>query len=452
MAPRNRRVAPSRVDSAAPRQRALEAVERVVLQGQSLTRALELVSTGLEGRDAAWVQALAYTTVRWYPQLEVLVNDFLDRPLRRKDAVIGVLLAQGLVEVLHFGTREHAAVGETAELARALHRPGAVGLINAVLRRALRERDALAARIAQDPALRFAVPAWLLDAIRHDWPEDWEALLAAATRPAPMTLRANLHRGSREAALTALAGAGHRAQPHPAVASALTLEEPAEVGTLPGFFDGRLSVQDASAQWAGVLLDPQPGERVLDACAAPGGKTGHVLECAGGALDLTALDHDSGRLEQVRENLDRLGYEARLVAAELEAADRWWDGRPFDAILLDVPCSATGVIRRHPDIKLLRRADDIPRLAETQARLLAAAWHLLRPGGRLLYATCSLLAQENEAVVAPFISATPDALAVAGGAGQDIPGARRREVGQSLPLGLEGGDGFYYALLTKQAA
>ncbi|AKJ94087.1 16S rRNA methyltransferase [Thioalkalivibrio versutus] len=451
MAGKQRRVVPSRVDSRSPRQRALEAVERVVLQGQSLTRAVELVTEGLAPRDAAWVQALAYTTLRWYPQLEGLVGGFLERPLRKKDAVIGVLLAQGLAEVLHFGTRDHAAVRETAELAREIHRPGAVGLINAVLRRALREQDALAARIEAEPGLRYAVPAWLLEAIRDAWPEDWEALLEASTLPAPLTLRVNLQRGSREAALEALAAAGTPARPHPVLASALTLENPVDVGALPGFADGALSVQDASAQWAGQLLDPQPGERVLDACAAPGGKTGHLLERAGGQLDLTALDNDPERLEQVRENLDRLGFDARLVAADLEAADDWWDGQAFDAILLDVPCSATGVIRRHPDIKTLRRAEDIPRLAAEQARLLAGAWQLLRPGGRLLYATCSLLSPENEAVVAPFVAATAGArvLPVNGDAG--IPGGRPREVGVSLPLGLEGGDGFYYALLEKQA-
>ncbi|WP_038052957.1 16S rRNA (cytosine(967)-C(5))-methyltransferase RsmB [Thioalkalivibrio sp. ALJ1] len=451
MAGKPKRVVPSRVDSRSPRQRALEAVERVVLQGQSLTQAVELATDGLEARDAAWVQALAYTILRWYPQLEGLVGSFLDRPLRRKDAVIGVLLAQGLAEVLHFGTRDHAAVRETAELAREIHRPGAVGLINAVLRRALREQDALATRIAAEPGLRYAVPEWLLEAIREAWPEEWEALLEASTQPAPMTLRVNLHRGSREVALEALAAAGAPARPHPALASALTLENPVDVGGLPGFFEGRMSVQDASAQWAGVLLDPQPGERVLDACAAPGGKTGHLLEHAGGDLDLTALDNDPARLEQVRENLDRLGLNADLVAADLEATDAWWDGQGFDAILLDVPCSATGVIRRHPDIKTLRRADDIPRLAAEQARLLAGAWRLLRPGGRLLYATCSLLSAENEAVVAPFVAATPDACAQPLNRGAGIPGARPREVGLSLPLGLEGGDGFYYALLEKQA-
>ena len=446
---RTGRVIPSRVDSRSPRQRALEAVEGVVLQGRSLTHSVELASEGLEGRDSAWVQALAYTTLRWYPQLEALVQGFLDRPLRRKDAVIGVLLAQGLAEVLHFATRDHAAVRETAELARRIHRPGAVGLINAVLRRALRERGALEQQIAADPVLRHAVPAWLLEAVRASWPEDWEALLEASTRPAPMTLRVNLHRESRAAALEALAAAGHAAQPHPVLESALTLEQPADVARLPGFAEGRLSVQDASAQWAATLLDPRPGERVLDACAAPGGKTGHLLERAGGELDLTALDCDAGRLEQVRDNLDRLGYRARLAAADLADTANWWDGEGFDAILLDVPCSATGVIRRHPDIKTLRRADDIPRLAQEQARLLAASWELLRPGGRLLYATCSLLNEENHAVVEPFLQVTADAAAVAFAGSGPIPGARPRPVGWSLPLGLEDGDGFYYALLGK---
>ncbi|WP_018174887.1 MULTISPECIES: 16S rRNA (cytosine(967)-C(5))-methyltransferase RsmB [unclassified Thioalkalivibrio] len=446
---RNGRIVPSRVDSRSPRQRALEAAEGVVLQGHSLTRAVEHATEGLNARDAAWVQALAYTTLRWYPQLSALVNGFLERPLRKKDAVIGVLLAQGLAELMHFSTRDHAAVRETAELARAIHRPGAVGLINAVLRRAQREQDALEAAVREDPALRYAVPEWLLEAIRASWPDDWEMLLEAATRPAPMTLRVNLSRTSREDALQALVEAGHPAQAHPQLEAALTLEEPADVARLPGFAEGRLSVQDASAQWAAVLLDPQPGERVLDACAAPGGKTGHLLERAGGDLQLTALDNDAERLVQVRENLDRLGFAAQLTAADVADPDAWWDGQPFDAILLDVPCSATGVIRRHPDIKTLRRADDIPRLAAEQARILEAAWGLLRPGGRLLYATCSLLSEENDAVVAGFLQRTPDARALEPEGGPPIAGAHVRSVGWALPLGLEGGDGFYYALLTK---
>ncbi|WP_024329303.1 16S rRNA (cytosine(967)-C(5))-methyltransferase RsmB [Thioalkalivibrio sp. ALR17-21] len=435
----------------APRQCAVEATEQVVLHGASLNSVLEPAVADLPVREAAWTRALVYTTLRWYPQLEVLVRESLDRPLRRKDGVIGVLLAQGLAEILHFSTREHAAVRETAETARRIHRPGAVGLINAILRRALRETDALEARIAEDPVLRHACPAWLIEAIEAAWPERAEAVLGELLREAPLTLRVNTRRWSPADALAALREAGFEARLHDAPEGALTLEAATDVTALPGFGDGRLSVQDVSAQWAAHLLAPRPGERVLDACAAPGGKTGHLLERADGELDLVALDNDATRLEQVRENLDRLQLDATLTAADLGDTDTWWNGEPFDAILLDVPCSATGVIRRHPDIKTLRRADDIPRLAAEQARLLRAAWDLLRPGGRLLYATCSLLDAENQEVVTPFVEATGDARAVETGAEGPIPGALSRSSGVSIPPGLAGGDGFYYALLEKVA-
>ncbi|AGA32124.1 Ribosomal RNA small subunit methyltransferase B [Thioalkalivibrio nitratireducens DSM 14787] len=399
----------------------------------------------LPPREAAWVRALAFATVRWYVQLEAMVEGMLDRPLKPRDAVIRVLLCQGLAEIFRFGTPDHAAVRETAELARAIQRPGAVGLVNALLRRALRERELLGQAMQRTPALRHACPAWLVAGIRASYPERWEAVLEASTRAAPMTLRVNTARVSRAAMQERLERAGLAAQPHPLVPTALTLAEPVDVDAIPGFADGLLSVQDAAAQWAGLLLSPQPGERILDACAAPGGKTGHLLEASSGGIDLTALDVDGARMGRVRDNLRRLGYRAQLVIGDLADPEDWWDGRPFDAILLDVPCSATGVIRRHPDIKLLRRAADIPALAARQRELLAQAWRLLRPGGRLLYVTCSLLADENERVVGSWLAATPDAkpLPLA------FPGGDDRPVGRAVALGAEDMDGFYFALLGR---
>ena len=430
-----------------PRFRALEAVRRVVLNGESLTVSLADETAGLAAREAAWSRALAYATVRWYLRLDAMVEGMLDWPLKPRDAVIRVLLCQGLAEIFHFGTPDHAAVRETAELARTLQRPGAVPLVNALLRRALRERDAMEAAMNRTPSLRYACPPWLVSGIRSAFPGTWEALLEASTLPAPMTLRVNLARSTREALQERLREAGFDSAAHPSGPSALVLETAVDVDHLPGFSEGLLSVQDAAAQWAARLLAPRSGERVLDACAAPGGKTGHLLESVDGDLQLTALDVDGARLGRVRDNLRRLRYRAAMVVGDLAQPEVWWDGVPFDAILLDVPCSATGVIRRHPDIKLLRSPSDIGTLALRQRQLLETAWTLLRPGGRLLYATCSLLDEENEAVVAPWLARTP-------GARREVlnfSGGMDRPVGRSIPLGSEGMDGFYYALFTRDA-
>jgi len=430
-----------------PRRQCLAALSRVILKGESMTVALADETRELPAREAAWSRALAYATVRWYIRLEAMVDGMLDRPLKPRDAVIRVLLCQGLAEVFHFGTPDHAAVRETAELARTVQRPGAVGLVNALLRRALREREQLAAVMDRNAVTRYACPSWLIRGIRDAFPDQQEAVLQATTEPAPMTLRVNLARISREQMGSRLAEQGVVAEPHPLVPSALTLAGAADVQDLPGFAEGLVSVQDAAAQWAALLLAPKPGDRVLDACAAPGGKTGHLLECADGELDLIALDIDGGRLGRVRDNLRRLDYRARMWVGDLSDPEVWWDGEPFDAILLDAPCSATGVIRRHPDIKLLRRQRDIPDLAARQSALLTAAWDLLRPGGRLLYATCSLLRAENETVVAAWLAGRPEAHVCP----SDFPGGIDRDVGRAIALGARGMDGFYYALLERQA-
>lgn len=429
-----------------PRRQCLAVLSRVILNRESLTVALADETRDLPVREAAWTRALAYATVRWYIRLEAMVEGMLERPLKPRDAVIRVLLCQGLAEIFHFGTPDHAAVRETAELARTVQRPGAVGLVNALLRRALREREELSAVMDRSPTSRYACPSWLIAGIRDAFPEQWESVLRESTEPAPMTLRVNLSRISREELLERLTQQGLAAEPHPLVPSALTLAEPTDVDAVPGFAEGLVSVQDAAAQWAAPLLAPKTGERVLDACAAPGGKTGHLLECAGGELDLLALDVDGGRLGRVRDNLRRLGYPARMWIGDLADPEAWWDGEPFDAILLDAPCSATGVIRRHPDIKLLRRPGDIADLATRQRSLLTAAWDLLKPGGRLLYATCSLLRAENEAVVTAWLAGNPDARA----AEMDFPGGIDREVGRAIALGTSGMDGFYYALLERR--
>ncbi|MDX1655623.1 MAG: 16S rRNA (cytosine(967)-C(5))-methyltransferase RsmB, partial [Candidatus Competibacteraceae bacterium] len=315
------------------------------------------------------------------------------------------------------------------------------GLVNAVLRQGQRRREALKEILLADPAH----PPWLLKMLQRDWPEHWPAVVAANNAHPPLTLRVNLSRISREVISQRLAAAGLSAIP--TGKAGLTLLQAVDVERLPGFAEGLLSVQDAAAQLAAPLLDPRPGQRLLDACAAPGGKTGHLLErCP--KVELTALDLDPARLERVTDNLSRLGLEARVVTGNALEPAAWWDGRPFDAILLDAPCSGSGVIRRHPDIKLLRQPADIPLLARRQQDLLTALWPLLAPGGRLLYATCSVLRAENEAVIAAFLAQQPDA--------RELPiEANWGEVayhGRQILPGQEGMDGFFYACLGREPA
>lgn len=406
------------------------------------------LALNLDARERAWVQALVYTALRWYPRLDAMISSLLARPLPRRDAIIRVLLLQGLTELHHFGTADHAAIAETAELARIFNRPHAVGLVNAVLRRSQRERKRLNQELDACEATRYACPAWLVDAVRAGWAEAADSILSAVTAQAPLTLRVNLLQGTRESFLAECHSAGLAAEAHPEVPTAVQLRTAVDVEAIPGFAEGRVSVQDAAAQWAAVLLDARPGMRVLDACAAPGGKTSHLLEAAGGDLQLTALDIDSLRLERVRSNLERLGVSARLVVGDGLTPEPWWDGERFDRILLDVPCSATGTLRRHPDLKLLRRPDDIPRLAAQQKRMLDQAARLLGPDGRILYVTCSLLPAENEAVVAVWLEQHPEFCAVS----IDFPGACGRRVGSATIMGREGMDGFYYALLRRKDA
>ncbi len=418
-------------------------------EGRSLTWALAAAADAVAARDQPLLQELCYGTLRLLPRLEDLVAILLSRPLRRADRILNALMAVGLYQLVATRIPPHAAVAATVEAARVLGRPRAAGLVNAALRRFLREREQLLARVGtglDDPAL---FPDWLVRRLQAAWPQQWRRIIAVSNQQPPMALRVNRTRVERSAYAAELAAAGIAARPVPGLDSALLLDEPMPAQRLPGFAAGLVSVQDAGAQCAAALLDPRPGERVLDACAAPGNKTAHLLEHAGGALGLTAVDVDAERLQPLREHLARLGLSAEVLAADAREAAVDWPGAPYDAILLDAPCSATGVIRRHPDIKYLRRDEDIAALSATQDALLAALWPLLRPGGRLLYVTCSVLPDENQARVAAFLAAHSDArerpLRLPAGVGEALladPGI------QLLPTAA-GGDGFYFALLER---
>ncbi|MGD8573548.1 MAG: 16S rRNA (cytosine(967)-C(5))-methyltransferase RsmB [Gammaproteobacteria bacterium] len=419
-----------------------------VVAGDSLN---SLLAPALEGvadaGERALVQELVYGTLRWHPRLAALADLLFNRPVRARDRVVRLLAEIGLYQLAEMRIPDHAAVSETVAAARKLaRRPWAAGLVNAVLRRYLRERETLETRLAGQDDYRYAHPDWLVHLLREDWPDDWESVLEAGNRRPPMALRVNLDRQDRETCLRRFADAGLEAHPHPWTDTAVMLDPPAPVDRLPGFAEGEVSVQDVSPQLAAGLLDPQAGERVLDACAAPGGKTVHLLERAGGGVELFALDVDPGRLARVAENLDRGGYRATLAAGDARRPDAWWDGRPFQRILLDAPCSATGVIRRHPDIKLLRREADIASLAEIQLEMLEALWPLLAPGGRLVYCTCSVLRRENTAVIERFLERRPAAMVHTIGG----PWGRADGPGRQILTGEEGADGFYYACLIKR--
>jgi 16S rRNA (cytosine967-C5)-methyltransferase len=396
-----------------------------------------LPAAGVADRDRPLVAALVLGSLRWHYRLEWQAQRLLERPLARRQAALAALLRVGLLQLQELRVPAHAAVSATVDAAALLGVRSARGLVNAVLRRFQREREQLERAALEVPEARFAHPRWLIDALHTDHPSASAAILDANNGAPPLWLRVNLTRTTRAEYLDKLAAAGIGSAAAADVESAVLVADPIGVDALPGFAGGEVSVQDLSAQRAAPLLDLAPGQRVLDACAAPGGKTGHILEVTGGRSDVWAVDRDARRVGLVRENLDRLGFAAKLVTGDATAPQDWWDGKPFDRILIDAPCSATGIIRRHPDIKVLRQPADVDRVIGLQARLLRALWPLLAPGGRLLYATCSVLRRENDDQIAAFRAAEPAIEATDGVAALQL-----------LPEEAAG-DGFYYAWLRK---
>jgi 16S rRNA (cytosine967-C5)-methyltransferase len=419
-------------------------VVAAVAGGASLSDTLSVAARETAPGDAPLLKAIVYGVVRERRLLEWFASRLLQKPLKNEPELQALLLC-GLYQLRSMRVAAHAAVGETVAATETLRKPWAKGLVNAVLRRFQREQAALEAAVPDNVALKRSYPDWLVAAIRRDWQDQADTVLAAGNVAGPMTLRVNRRRGDRDAYLQRLAEAGIAAETIPGVADAVRLIEARGVEEIPGFDAGLVSVQDASAQLAADLLDVHSGQRVLDACAAPGGKTAHLLE-RHDDLDLLALDSDGTRLQRIRENLDRLGLEARLRVADATAVEDWWDGRHFDRILLDAPCSGTGVIRRHPDIKWLRRERDIANMATLQRRLLETLWRTLAPNGVLIYATCSILRAEGVDVAERFLAATADAAKwpIAADWGEAERTGRRIAPGDAF-------DGFYYARLRKKA-
>ncbi|MCY1339397.1 Ribosomal RNA small subunit methyltransferase B [compost metagenome] len=431
-----------------PRLAAARALAAVLSGKASLGGSLPPQLDKVDPRDRALAQDLAFGAARWQPRLAMLAERLLQKPFKAADKDVEALLLVGLYQLFYTRIPAHAAIGETVGCSDKLKKPWAKGLLNAVLRNAQRQGEAIFAELERDPAARTAHPRWLQKALKASWPEHWEAVCAANNAHPPLILRVNRRHGSRDAYLAELREAGIAAEPCTFSRDGIRLAEACDVKTLPGFAEGRVSVQDEAAQLAADLLELAPGQRVLDACCAPGGKTCHLLEAEPGLAEVVAVDLEESRLARVRENLARLQLQATLIAADGRDTDTWWDGKPFQRILLDAPCSATGVIRRHPDIKLTRQADDIPALAQLQGELLDALWPTLEVGGVLLYATCSTLPQENSDNIAAFLARTPGAREL------DIPGpyGLKQAHGRQLLAQENGHDGFYYAKLIKIAA
>lgn len=443
--PPRRTKPPTPAPGAAVRAEAARALARIVFAGVSLRGVLaEANARVADPRDRALLAASLFAASRWWLRFDAGVARLTEKPLPPKAREVRALLVVGLAQLTTLGLADYAVVASCVDAARALGQPQYAGLVNALLRRWMRERAGLEAHLDADPVGASAHPRWLIEALRRDWPEQVGAILAANNCEAPLTLRVNRRRATRDALLERLRSAEIDASAHAELADAIVLAESTDVTRLPGYAEGAFSVQDGAAQRVADLLDFADGQRVLDACAAPGGKAAHALERAD--VELVALDSDESRLVRVGENLARLGLRAELLCADATLASTWWDGRTFERILLDAPCSATGIVRRQPDIKLHRRGADIAPLAALQARLLNALWPLLAPGGRLVYATCSLLRAENEAVLADFLAAHGDARAL------PLPERFGHTAGvgrQNLP-GEGGMDGFYYAVLEKK--
>lgn len=417
---------------------ASQVIQQVLSNGRNLNQVLEETLRGMANLappQRAALQDLSYGTLRFYGQLKAVLDLLSHKPL--SDEKLRYLLLVALYQLQYSKAASHAVVNHAVRAAQGLN-ARASGLVNAILRNFLRNQAALLEQAAQHAEGKYSYPQWWIDELDAQYGEQSAAILEAGNTHPPMTLRVNHRRGTTPEYQSILAQQGLPARL--VEPGGLQLDRPVAVDKLPGFFEGLVSVQDAGAQYAARLLDAGDGMRVLDACAAPGGKTAHILECA--RVEMVALDKDEKRLRRVAENLQRLKLDAQLLVGDAAAPAGWWDGKPFQRILADVPCSASGVVRRHPDIKWLRRRADIAGFAKQQLDILNALWRLLAQDGKLLYATCSVFSQENEQVISAFLAQQPDARRLP----VILPGVG---VGQLLPDDQH--DGFFYALLCKQS-
>lgn len=433
-----------------PRLLAVEILQQFFTTQQSLTHLIEknMVNRAKqsETRETSnLTQELCYGVVRWYEQLAAIAEHLLSKPLKAKDDDIYIVILLGLYQLKFLRIPPHAAINETVELAVLLKKDWAKGLINAILREYQRSEEKLIDVIKDDDCAYYSHPEWLLNKLQTNWPNNWQAIAEANNQRPPFTLRVNLQKNTRENYLKKLNDLEIPATAGLHSPAAITLESPLNVDQLPGFREGWISVQDEAAQLAGYLLDLKPGQRVLDACAAPGGKTGHIFEIESQLKEVVAIDCDAKRLARVTENLERLQYQANLICADANRSDEWWDGELFDRILIDAPCSATGVIRRHPDIKYLRRPEDFNQLHQQQLHLLNHLWSLLKPNGLLVYVTCSIFPDENLKTAEMFQTQHKDAEHTL----INAPWGIEQSIGRQILSGTNNMDGFYYARWKK---
>lgn len=425
---------------------AVSILEQVLVEKKSLTAAIVgYKKIARETPDFGLLQELCYGVLRWRYRLEAYLAALTDKPFRKKDQDVFLLLLIGIYQLAYLRIPPHAAVKVTVEAARHMGKSWATGLVNAVMRNFLREQNSLYQQLSSEAAL-LSHPDWLLALLKRDWPEHWREIANANNERPPFILRTNARALTREQYLAMLNSMAIEAQPTPFAERGVVVNKPMDVKQVPGFSDGIVSVQDGAAQLVAPLLNLASGQRVLDACAAPGGKTCHILETQAELKELIALDGDEERVKLIEENLKRLQLTATVIAADSTKPELWFKGKPFDRILVDAPCTGTGVIRRHPDIKSLRQPEDVQQLALTQKQLLHALWPLLKRGGMLVYTTCSVLAKENSEQVAHFMSKHNDAheIKINVDWGHPLP------VGRQILPGENGMDGFYFARIGKQ--
>jgi len=425
---------------------AVQTMHAVLMDGRSFSTVLVDGEKRIPPEARSRFRALCFEWARWATQLEAMVDAKLDKPLRAKDIDVYLLMQLGVLELTQMNTPAHTAVNECVKALKGLKRPWAKGLVNAVLRNTQRQPiDTKSLNRAE----KYAYPDWWITALKHDWPDQLDALLEGGNLRAPMTLRANRLLGNASDTLKQFDEMGLSADAHAYAPEAISLVEPMPVTAVPGFSDGQVSVQDASAQMIVPLLEKAgvKPSTMLDACSAPGGKTAYLLEAFSKATVL-ALDQSAERLTRVNENLARLSLQDRATTKAVDAGDvlSWWDKQAFDFVLLDAPCTGSGVIRRHPDIKHTRREDDVDNLAQQQSKLLSALWEVVAPGGHLLYATCSVFKKENTKQMERFLSENVDAQDVTP---KELPWAHAQPVGYQVLSAENNMDGFYYALLKK---
>ncbi len=421
---------------------AADTLFQVVDKGQSLSNLLPQAQSKVNQKDQALLQEMCFGTLRFLPRLEALTSQLMDKPLKGKQRIFHHLILVGLYQLSFMRVKPHAVVTETVEACKALRAPKLKGLINAVLRNYQRNQANLDQQAMAHDAGKYCHPSWLLKQLKAAYPEQWQSITEENNTKAPMWLRVNQQHHTASEYLALLKQLDINATEYSSLPNALLLEKACDVSLLPGFEQGWVSVQDGAAQMAVSFLAPQPNELILDCCAAPGGKTAHILEAEPSA-QVVALDSDQNRLTRVNDNLQRLNLTAEVICGDARYPEQWWSGQQFDRILLDAPCSAIGVIRRHPDIKWLRRAEDIEALTKLQSEIMDAMWQQLKIGGTMVYATCSITPQENREQISAFLERTPQAELV----GSDIhsPGL------QILP-GQNNMDGFFYATLMKSNA